>query len=34
MILAAKALLRQNPDPTEAEVREALSVCYAVVQLC
>jgi putative selenate reductase molybdopterin-binding subunit len=25
MILAAKALLRQNPDPTEAEVREALS---------
>jgi len=25
MILAAKALLRQNPDPSEAEVREALS---------
>jgi Aerobic-type carbon monoxide dehydrogenase, large subunit CoxL/CutL homologs len=25
MILAAKALLRQNPDPTEAEVRDALS---------
>lgn len=25
MILAARALLRQNPDPTEAEVREALS---------
>ncbi len=25
MILAAKALLRQNPEPSEAEVREALS---------
>jgi len=25
MILAARALLRQNPDPSEAEVREALS---------
>ena len=25
MILAARALLRQNPDPTEAEVRKALS---------
>jgi len=25
MILAARALLRQNPDPTEVEVREALS---------
>ena len=25
MILAAKALLRQNPDPSESEVREALS---------
>jgi len=25
MILASKALLRQNPDPSEAEVREALS---------
>ncbi len=25
MILAARALLRQNPDPTEAEVREAMS---------
>ena len=25
MILAARALLRQNPNPTEAEVREALS---------
>lgn len=25
MILAARALLRENPDPTEAEVREALS---------
>ncbi|MEA4930610.1 MAG: molybdopterin cofactor-binding domain-containing protein [Anaerolineaceae bacterium] len=25
MILSARSLLRQNPDPTEAEVREALS---------
>jgi putative selenate reductase molybdopterin-binding subunit len=25
MVLAAKALLEKNPDPTEAEIREALS---------